>query len=348
MTRKGRSPNLILLLPLLLLISSCTRINPDKKPYAAFTAGDHNFSIVVDGLKRVYIVHIPPSYDTKTPTPLLFALHGGGGNASGSVDYFQLNEKADREGFLVVYPEGTGRRVLGRMFGSWNAGSCCAPALDNEVDDVAFFESLIQKLETDFHVDVKRVFVLGMSNGAQMAFRLACELSDRIAAIATSGSIGSYDACQPARPIPVIHIQGVEDPCSPYEGGECGGCMADLLSKLGIPVEKRIWPCVSVPDYMQTWSEWNQCEDQTEVAFQNGDATCITYLDCPQDAEITLCTVEGMGHTWAGRETYGAESCHSNPDGYVCRVWIETVGALSDALIANDVIWDFFVRHPMR
>jgi polyhydroxybutyrate depolymerase len=274
------------------------------------------------------------------------ALHGGGGNAEGSVDYFQLNEKSDQEGFIVVYPEGTGRRVLGKLFGSWNAGRCCAPGMDEQVDDVGYFANLLEVLKADFNLDPRRTYVLGMSNGAQMAFRLACELANDIAAIGTSGSIGSYDECNPSRPVPVLHIQGREDPCSLFYGGECGGCVAELLNKLGIPAKARFWTCQPVPEYLLLWSQFNNCSDRVDTTYRNGNASCITYQDCQEDAEVTLCTVEVMGHTWPGRSTYGAPSCSTNPQGNICEVWKETVGALSDDIDANDMMWDFFEMHP--
>lgn len=324
-------------------------MNKEQEP-SGFTLGpgDHDFSIEHDDLTRTYKVHIPPSYDRKTPTPIVLAFHGGGGNAERSVEYFQLNDKSDREGFIVVYLEGTGPLVRGEVFGSWNAGRCCAPAMDNDVDDVGFIRNALNRLENDFSVDEGRVFVTGMSNGAQMSYRLACELADEIAAMATSGSIGSFDNCNPTRPVPVMHLQGTEDPCSPYDGGECGGCMAGFLNGIGIPVTTRTWKCNSIPGYVDEWAKRNKCTDQTEITFQNGDATCITYQECQDDAEVTLCTIEGMGHTWPGRDTYSAEACKIKPNGYVCSLWKDTVGALSDDINANDVMWDFFEKHPMQ
>jgi polyhydroxybutyrate depolymerase len=338
---------LALLLTCHLHLAGCVGIGNRGSPDLHLGPGDYDFSLQHDGLTRKYLVYAPPSYHPAIPNPVVLALHGGGGNAEGSVDYFQLTEKSDQEGFIVVYPEGTGRRVLGKLFGSWNAGRCCAPGMDENVDDVGFLSSLMDKLTTDFNVDPNRIYVLGMSNGAQMAFRLACELANEIAAIGTSGSIGSYDECNPSRPVPVIHIQGREDPCSLYDGGECGGCVAELLNKLGIPAKARFWTCQPVPEYLLLWSQFNNCSDQVQVTYRNRNASCITYQDCHENTEVTLCTVEAMGHTWPGRSTYGAPSCSTNPQGYICEVWKETVGALSVDIDGNGVMWDFFEKHPL-
>lgn len=110
---------------------------------------------------RTYKVHVPPGYSQDKPTPVVIAFHGGGGNAKGSVEYFRLNTKSDEEGFIVVYPEGTGPLVKGEIFGSWNAGRCCPPAMDNNVDDVGFVEEMIEKLGGNFNVNESRIYAAG-------------------------------------------------------------------------------------------------------------------------------------------------------------------------------------------
>ncbi|OGJ86518.1 MAG: hypothetical protein A2268_15700 [Candidatus Raymondbacteria bacterium RifOxyA12_full_50_37] len=146
----------------------------------SFGPGDYNFSIQQDTLERIYKVHVPSSYDSTMPMPLVLAFHGGGGDAEGSIKFFKLNGKADTSDFIVAYPQGTGKTVLGKLYGSWNAGRCCPPATENNIDDVAFIDTLIDQMEDDFNIDPQRIFALGMSNGALMAYRLACELSRMI------------------------------------------------------------------------------------------------------------------------------------------------------------------------
>lgn len=148
--------------------------------------GDHTRTLEHGGRTRTYIVHVPPKYDSKQPTPAVLAFHGGGSNAEQVVRFCGLNEKADRESFIVVYPNGTGR--VERML-TWNGGNCCADAMLNNVDDVGFTRSLLDDLATVTNVDAKRIFATGISNGGIMCYRLASELSDRIAA--TGGSAGA-------------------------------------------------------------------------------------------------------------------------------------------------------------
>jgi polyhydroxybutyrate depolymerase len=310
--------------------------------------GDYDFSILHDDLTRLYKVHVPPGYDFNDSSPVIIAFHGGGGNAENSVDSFRLNEKSDNEGFIVVYPEGTGPLVMGEVFGTWNAGRCCPPAMDNNVDDVGFIELMLEELENDFNIDENRIYATGMSNGAQMCYRLACELADKIAAIAPCGSIGTFDNCTPSRPVPVMHFHGLEDPCRFYDGGQCGTCMAEFLNALGIPTVPRPWDCIPVLAYVDKWRIQNGCSNQTKITFQTGNATCISYQECQDNAEVTICTITGMGHTWPGSTEYNAEACKTRPNGYVCRLWKEAVGALSNDIIANDAMWEFFKKHTLN
>jgi polyhydroxybutyrate depolymerase len=311
------------------------------------SAGDFDFSLQHDGLERVYKVHVPSSYNKENKTPLILALHGGGGSAEAGPEFFGLNAKSDQEGFIVVYPEGTGKKIFGKTFGVWNAGECCGIAVKNNVDDVGFINALIEKLETDYHIDEKRIYVTGMSNGAQMTYRLACELSDKIAAIAPSGSEGRFITCEPKRPVPTLHIQGKKDPCSLYEGGLCGKCASDFWKKIGASDAYGEWDCLSMPDYINKWRTINSCSDKTKVTFQGKGVICETYYDCQQGIEVTLCSVDNLGHNWAGQTSYGIDACDNNPNGTICNLWKKSVGPLSQELNANDQMWEFFKKYPL-
>jgi polyhydroxybutyrate depolymerase len=126
---------------------------------AALRPGDHSRSLAVDGRNRAYLVHVPPQYDPAAPMPMVLAFHGGGGNANNMVAFSGLNEKADQAGFIVVYPEGSGR--LPRML-TFNAGNCCGKAAESKIDDVAFTRLVLDDLERIANVDRRRVFATGM------------------------------------------------------------------------------------------------------------------------------------------------------------------------------------------
>jgi polyhydroxybutyrate depolymerase len=254
-----------------------------------------------------------------------------------------MDAKSDQEGFIVVYPEGSGPKVGGKTIGSWNAGRCCPTAMRENIDDVGFISLLIDELETNFNIDPDRVYVTGHSNGAQMAFRLACELSDRIAAIAPAGATGVFDSCAPSRPVPVIYFFGTADPCVPYGGGTAGGCFQKVINELlGTEGEPYTWQSDSVKAYTEKWVKWNGASGGPKITYQNKNATCLTWGE-NSDGDVTLCTIEGMGHVWPGG-TYG-DPCKFEAS-RTCKLYKETLGPLSSDIIANDAMWEFFKKHP--
>jgi len=175
--------------------------------------GDHQRSLMVDGIKRTYLVHVPKSYAPDKPTPVVLALHGAAMNGSMMVWFSGLSKKADEAGFIVVYPSGTGTGP----FLTWNAGGFQGRMAEGRPDDVRFVSSLLDDLATVCSVDSKRVYACGMSNGGMMCYRLAAELSDRIAAIAPVAGTIAIGESKPKKPIPVMHIHGSKDTIVPFE-----------------------------------------------------------------------------------------------------------------------------------
>lgn len=282
--------------------------------------GDHGRSIKVGELKRYYQVHVPPGYRHDQLTPLVIAFHGGGANADNMKIFSGLNQKADKENFIVVYPQGTGR--LARML-TFNGGNCCGYAMTNAIDDVDFTGKLLDDLETVLNLDKKRVFATGMSNGAIMAYRIAAELSDRVAAIApVSGPLGT-DTVNPKRPVPVIHFHGTADENAPFGGGRGKG-----------PSGTNFF---SVEYTIQSWVKANGCKnkpDLTEIEDKAGDGTSVTIKTFSQgknDSEVVLVEIKGGGHTWPGQEAR-----------------LKSLGKSTRNISANDMMWDFFKKHPMK
>jgi polyhydroxybutyrate depolymerase len=259
--------------------------------------------------ERSFRVHVPPSYKPGAPAPLVLLFHGGGGSG----DQFQnrssrMDVIADREGFITVYPEGTG------TLATWNGGICCGRAVQDDVDDISFVRSLLDHLESTLCIDRKRVFSTGMSNGAILSHRLACELLDRISAIApVAGTIG-VSSCEPNRPVAVMQIHGTADGHVPWEGGV--GCGPSATS------------FVSVPDSMAQWRIRNQCDSTSTVTFSQGNGQCSQYDGCA--ASVALCTIDGGGHSWPG----GAPSA----DVVDC----PADGPQSQSFLASEAIWRFF------
>jgi len=284
-----------------------------------FGPGDHTLSLAVGGLQRSAIVHVPPAYDRAVPMPVMLAFHGGGANAENMVRFSGLNEKADEAGFIAVYPNGTGR--LSRML-TFNGGNCCGQAAANGVDDVEFTRRLLDDVANACTIDPKRVFATGMSNGGIMAYRLASELSDRIAAIAPVGGPMGTKACRPGRPVSVIHFHGTDDAFAPFLGGRGRGLSGTSF--------------FSVDHSIAAWVEADGC-DPTPVTIRLPDTTDdgttvtrTTYGQGKDGAEVVLIVIDGGGHTWPGRESR-----------------LASLGKSTRDISANDLMWAFFQRHPL-
>jgi polyhydroxybutyrate depolymerase len=175
-------------------------------------SSNHPGTIVVDGTSRSYFVHLPPGYNGHSLSPVVLVLHGATESAEGVEKLSGMSAKADKENFMAVYPTGTGRLP------TWNAGNCCGYAQQNQINDVAFFRALLNKIQQEYPVDGRRVFVTGISNGAMMSYRLACELSDKIAAVAPVERAQNVP-CHPVGPVSLIVFHGTGDHLVPFNGG---------------------------------------------------------------------------------------------------------------------------------
>lgn len=245
-------------------------------------------------------MHVPPTYDGKKAVPVVLNFHGRLSSAAQEEAISQMTPKSDAAGFVVVYPTGVGQ--------TWNGGYCCGEAQTQNVDDVGFTRALIDELGAKLCIDKRRVFATGLSNGGFMSHRLACELSDRIAAIGPVAGHTLLATCAPSRPVPVIHFHGTADQLVPYPGG------------LGMG---------SVEDSLKAWALRNGCAKTPVQTYKKGDATCVTYGSCTAGADVTLCTIADGGHTWPG----------GTPVPYL--------GKTSQDLDATDAMWTFFEAHPL-
>ena len=249
--------------------------------------------------------------------PLVLMFHGGGGSGEQlELRSSRMNEVADREGFIAVYPDGLG------LLRTWNAGACCGKGSREDVDDVGFVRALLDHLEESLCIDRRRVYASGMSNGGMMSHRLACEMSERIAAIAPVAGVDVTQTCSPTRPVPVLHIHGTEDGHVPWNGGE--GC-----GLAGMPFP-------SVPASMDGWRARNGCRTTRSLYLEEGDGVCRKFDGCSAGSDAVLCSIQGGGHDWPG----GAPS----PNVMRC----PGDGFQSRSFSASEVMWRFFEDHPLR
>jgi polyhydroxybutyrate depolymerase len=238
-------------------------------------------TVSVGGVQRTAYVHAPAKIDRAREYPLLIGYHGGAGSAQGYIEQSQLFAKGERAGFIVVCPEGT---ALGPMAKHrvWNSGSEYAASSHN-ADDVAFTAQLIDKVSALYSVDPKRIYATGFSNGGQMAYRVALELSARIAAIAPMSGGRLSQGRRPSRAVPVLHIHGTVDSVYPLSGG------------LG-PYSIGRTPHVPIDQVILEWCRFNGAPLTPQILAHDGWQTQLHDGAAP----VTLLLVHGMGHQIAG------------------------------------------------
>ncbi len=286
---------------------------------APMPADSQDGRIKVADSTRHYRLRVPDHWAEGMPRTLVIALHGGGSNARGLERYSGLSEQAAQAGFLLAYPEGSAR--FGRLL-TWNAGRCCGYAQKQQIDDVAFLRQLIDELSARYAIDARRVYLTGMSNGAMMAYRLAAEHPERIAAVAAVAG-GLAIAPEAVRgPVAILHIHGTADSYVPYDGG----LGKDTLSGVAhTSVAATLAPWLQVNGAMTR----AQATPQPDIRDDGMTVTRYRYASARDPGAVTLYRIEGGGHTWPGRTAQQG-----------------LLGPASQDIEANDLIWAFFRAHP--
>ncbi len=283
---------------LVTLVAACTRHAPDgppgeprREPRPAVAS--ESLTLDAGGRPRDYVLHVPAA--RPGPRPLVVSLHGAGGSAQGVEHQSGWGALADREGFVVAFPDGTGK--------TWNDGRADTPSrsVKEHVDDVGFLAALIEDVARRTPIDRQRVYVNGMSNGAFMTARFACERADLVAAIGlVVGTIGPdvLATCRPARPFSVISFGGTNDPLVPYAGG---------FVRLGIVVRGK---AASFDDTTRLWVDrfgGTSPAERTLLPDPDPDDGSTARLDayaCPDGGAVHAYTLLGGGHTWPNGRQY--------------------------------------------
>ncbi|MCA1676029.1 MAG: polyhydroxybutyrate depolymerase [Actinobacteria bacterium] len=229
----------------------------------------------VGGLQRTYRLFMPSTLDRSRAAPLVLVLGGVGNSVEGMVQATQFDRMAQTGDFLVAYPEGINE--------TWNAGYCCLARETTGPDDVAFLTRLIDDVQANNKVDPDGVFVVGVSVGGMMAYRMGCELADRIAGVGSVAGAMILDECRPSRPVSVIEIHGTADGLVPYEGGRTAGGATQ--------------PSPPTTAVVGRWAELNRCPTPG-ASHTEGAVTTLTWSGCAAGTSVKLVTIAGGGHTW--------------------------------------------------
>jgi polyhydroxybutyrate depolymerase len=286
---------------------------------AAFSpaqADTREYTLNVEHVSRTFLVHVPRK--VAHPVSLVVALHGGSTNGAAMENFSGLSESSEAYGFIVVYPNGSGR--LKKLL-TWNGGDCCGYAQVHDINDTAFLRDLIDYMIRKYKVDASRVYVAGVSNGAIMAYRLAAEIPDKIAAIAAVAGTLGVDAGSVQKPVPILHFHGTEDQYIPFEGGQ-GRRNLEKIRHRPVMETMKLW--VNINDAVDT-----PLEEEIPDRFEDGTRIVrYTWKAQHEKNNVVLYKIIGGGHTWPGRPHMKL-----------------LLGTTTREISANDIMWKFFADH---
>jgi polyhydroxybutyrate depolymerase len=264
--------------------------------------------IIVDGMKRAFVTYVP-GIEKSEKMPVIISLHGGFASPKGMFHLADFRPIAEREKFIVVCP--ASKNI-------WHDGADI-----RGIDDVKFIDKLITYIIDTYHADASRVYVTGISNGGFMTSRLACQLHQRIAAIAVvAASLAINEGYDLAAPIPVMYIHGTKDPVVAYKGGRMFG--------------RQIY---SHEEILKKWAVMDHCSTEpiiTRIPDNANDGTTITkeeYDNPSNNLKVIGYTINNGGHTWPGGWQYAPKFI---------------IGKTTKNLNACQTIWGFFKEYKLK
>jgi len=288
---------------------------------ASFASWPHNKQIdgqtiernvQVQSKQRQYRVYLPDngsSYKTNSPLSVVFVFHGGMGSAEQVEKQTGFTDLAKKEGFIVVYPQGTG------MVKTWNAGNCCGAAEREKMLDTLFVKAILKDLHSLAKIHSDRIYATGLSNGAMFSFRLACDMPHIFKAVAPVAGRMVYDYCQPSTAVSMAIFNATNDHNVPYKGGIA---TKGIFAKLGVVKE---YP--SAQETLSAWQKHNQCSSSPiNHTFEGYD---LAEYQCASSTSLKQYTLYEGGHSW--------------PGGSKPRMHADTP---SQKINATNEIWNFF------
>jgi polyhydroxybutyrate depolymerase len=305
----------------IIFLSSCKKDStPAPVVEAPKAAIQKTETLTADGRSREYIIYLPTGYNLATSLPLVFCLHGGGGTDSGFISMASFNAVAERDKFIVVYPQGIQK--------NWNDGR---PTPPNQlgVDDVNFFRAMIQQFSGTYKIDAKRIYATGISNGGFMSSRLGAELGDKIAAFASDAAsvekLTIYPGITGTNSVSAMYIQGTLDPLVPFTGGVMTAGSGGTIASHAEAVTK--------------WITANNCSATAvvtnipDIASDGTTATRRDYNGGTKGTAVTSIIIQNGGHTWPQGTQYLSELI---------------IGKTCQDFNGVETVWEFFKTHPKQ
>ncbi len=252
-----------------------------------YTAGDYQFEIPVDTFTREFMMHVPVDLDPDQPAPLLFLIHGTGSNGPNTRAVGEVDRFADAAGVVTVYPEAY---TIGTLH-AWAVPGTVG--MERGVDDLAFFNLMIDRVTQELNIDESRIFIAGISNGGVLTQWVACQLNDRLLGFASVGATALReisDACAPARAMPAMFFLGTEDPIFWWDG-----------------IVGTNFETLSAEASVARYAGLNGCSSAFEIDsiqdFVPQDSSTVRrwrYSGCRDGTQVLLYGVDGGSHTWPG------------------------------------------------
>lgn len=310
-----------------------------RHPVLASMAGSYVFTLKFDGLTRDYRLHVPPAAIYGQPLPLVLNLHGATQNAQLEEITSDMDANADMNGYLVAYPDGTRiAKVLTpdpiakqAQYG-WNAGMCCGLPVTKHINDVGFLEKVIADIAARTPVDLRRVYMTGISNGGMMAYAMAAEASDHVAAIASVSGQVEIPTIHPTRSVPTMEFHSVNDPIALFNG------TPNKDPRLRLSVMEGIDQWVKSDGCSRTPHDGHTIVGAAGSISAGETATLVTYSACRDNAQVVLWRFTGSGHVWPG------STLNTGPK----KNWILAgVGRGIVLVNANETMWQFFERYEL-
>lgn len=272
------------------------------------------FGIIVGKELRTYVVHLPAGYQADKSWPLVLAFHSRYSSAKLQAKHSELNEAADRHGFVVVYPQAT--------HGDFNAGSSASQDDSHKIDELDYVRKMLAKLKAAYSIDTTRVYAVGIGNGGSLCYQIGREMSGEIAAICSVGGDMCEAGSHPSRPVPILHIHGSADPLVPFQGD---GDRNKTQNQTHRPID----------EVLAQWRAWNHCMDVADETKEEEYFSYRHYSAAKEmpGAEVALYKIKNGGHCWPGGSALLPPAIF---------------GEQVDAFNANDVIWKFFVAHTTK
>lgn len=271
------------------------------------------FKLNIDSIDRFYKLYIPSKFNFREKTPVIFAFHGGGGdmNQMSEDKNYNLISKSEELGIPIVFPNGFSLFPTGRI-ATWNAGLCCGDARDKKIDDIKFIKDVFSEIKKQIDIEESEVYAIGMSNGAMISYRLACEASEIFKKIMAVAGTDNTINCVPKKPVSILHIHAKDDDHVLFSGGHGKAFTNKRIEK--------VTEFTSVMATIDKWSKSNNCSGKKNRVLENKDVYCDMYDDCLMQSKIKLCVTNTGGHSWPG----------SNKN------------KSSKAISANSMMWKFF------